>query len=105
MIAGYSIKIDGIWYRAGMELPAKGEEAPSPSVVVSEPKEEPKEPVVAEISETDAIKKRYNITSKTDITMMRKEELVKIAGDLDMNGAEYLTVAVLKERIQSKLGF
>lgn len=104
MIAGYSMKIDGIWYTAGMEIPMKGEGAPSPSVV-SEPVEEPKEPEVVETPVTEAIKKTYNITSKTDITTMRKDQLVKIATDLDMNGAEYLTVAVLKERIQSKLGF
>lgn len=105
MIAKHSIKIDGVWYTAGMEIPMKGEEAPSPSVAVSEPIEEPNEPVVVEAPVTETIKKTYNITSKSDISTMRKDQLVKIATDLGMNGAEYLTVAVLKERIQSKLGF
>ena len=106
MIARYSTKIDGIWYQAGMEIPERGEEAPSPSVsnpVI--PEEIVPEVEDEEVPGASGIRKNHNIKTKTDILMMRKDELVQIAEELEMANPEYLTVPVLKDRISSKLGF
>lgn len=107
MIATHAIKINGILFHAGDEIPEEGMEVSVPSkepepVVEAAPM--PEEPA-KEPSLIDTVKQTYGITSKTSIKTMRKEDLAKVADDLGMDGLEYLGRQVMIQRIMSKLGF
>lgn len=76
MIATHSIKINGVWYTAGMEIPAV-------------------EPVG---------KKREFSFSKTEIQRKSVSELKEIAEKLEIDGFESMTGSNLKKILIEKLG-
>ncbi len=86
MVATNTIKINGVWYQAGDELPSD-----------RTPKVEPKEDVKPEVKE----EKEY---SKTEIMRMNNQALRKLASKNGIDNPEEYTGAELKDMLVEKLG-
>lgn len=78
MVAAHSIKVNGMWYKAGEEI------APAPVI---------KEPVIE--------KPKY---TRKDITFMRVDDLRKLAEEQGIEDADEMTGTALKPLLIEKLG-
>ena len=79
MIATHSVKVNGVWYKAGEEIPSA---------------ETIKKPVEVE-------EEKY---TKTDINRMAAAELKELAGKQGIDGAEEMTGADLKKALIEHYG-
>lgn len=94
MKTDHTVKVNGEWYRAGMEIPALSAEntVEKETVVVEEPKEE--------IHETAKEEK----LTKSKITLMNVAGLRELASKHGVENVDELTGSELKEILIEKLG-
>ena len=90
MIATHTMKINGLLYRAGEEIPSPDE---TPKMVVDEPKE-----IVEEVVDE---KPKY---TKKDITFMKVANLRELAAEMGVKDPDELTGVELKSILIEKLG-
>lgn len=95
MIALHSTKINGRWYRAGEVIP-DGNETVNSEIDAEQSEQHD---IVA------VIKEKYNITAKSDIALMRKDELVRMATDYGIHDASEKSAADLKKVMVKELGY
>lgn len=83
MVATYSVKINGVWYRPGEEIKEKAED-----------------------KNTSAFSNYMNSPeyTKTEISRMSTADLKKLAKELDIEEADTYTGADLKKLLVDKLG-
>lgn len=92
MVATHSIKINGVWYKAGDKIsPAKNKLEENKTDDFAQYMNEPVE------SEEVTYK-------KTEINRMSTADLRKLAKDKEISGAEEMTGAELKKVLIEKLG-
>ena len=88
MVAKHSVKVNGVWYRAGEEIaPVKTKTKDDFSQYMNQPEE------TKEVSYT-----------KTEINRMPLDDLRKIAMNTGVDGAENMTGKELKEYLISVFG-
>lgn len=88
MKATHSVKVNGVWYTAGSEIPAATE------ITAKEP-----EKVEADYTEAPKVK-RY---TRTEIRQMNAAELRRVATENGIEGADNFTGSELKEMLLAKM--
>lgn len=98
MVAKHSVKVNGVWYRAGEEIaPAKTTNFTIDGKVVGKVKED-----VIEITDKEVIKE--NQFTKTEINRMSTAELKEVAKLNGVNDADDMTGGELKKVLIDKFG-
>lgn len=98
MIASHSTKINGRWYRIGSLIPEDDREFVDSEIDAGQSE-------LHNSVSIDEIKKTYNITSKSDIALMRKDELVRMATDFGIYDVHEKSAADLKKIMIKELGY
>ena len=91
MIATHTMKINGIYYRAGEEIPSPDEK----------PVKKPVEPVETPVESEEKAEVTY---TKSDIMSMKAAKLRDIATENGVENPEELTGAELKKLLVEKFG-
>lgn len=93
----YTVKYNGIWYEPGAEVPDDVKTPPKASTPVVKPKDE--KISVVEPKETEKVVELKKPTSKTEVMIMKKDELLAHAKQFgiseQLNGTE-LKKALIK---------
>lgn len=102
MKTDHTVKVNGEWYRAGMEIPALSAEktVEKETVVVEEPKEEKSE----EAKEKPHEEVKEEKLTKSKITLMNVAGLRELATKHGVENVDELTGSELKEILIEKLG-